>query len=152
MKDSHGLLIVLLLFPYILQGTTTVGDVEKNLMCTCGCTMALHTCECGRAAEMRSEIQGKINQGMTEDQIVSSYVARFGEEILSAPTKKGFNLFAWIMPFLILLIVGALLYKKLKRWNHSSIKYRDTGPIVVEETYTKKLEEELAKIEEGEAL
>lgn len=152
MRSIHGFLVFIFLFTYTVHGATTVSDVEKNLMCTCDCTMALYTCECGRAAEMRSEIQGMINQGMTKDQIIGSYVARFGEEILSAPTKKGFNLLAWIMPFLALLIVGALLYKRLKRWKRSSVEFRETVPIIVEKAYTKKLEEELAKIDEGEGL
>jgi len=49
-------------------------------------------------------------QGETVDAIVDSFVARYGKKVLSAPTMKGFDIAAWIMPILILclgiLVVG----------------------------------------------
>ncbi|NIT56823.1 MAG: hypothetical protein GWN00_11490, partial [Aliifodinibius sp.] len=69
----------LLYVPLAVWGKPTVNEVEKNLMCTCGCTMPLYTCECQKAAEMRTQIKGMIDKGMTKEQIISSYVERYGE-------------------------------------------------------------------------
>jgi cytochrome c-type biogenesis protein CcmH len=51
---------------------------------------------------MRAEIRDRLQKGDTVDQIVDSFVARYGKKVLSAPTTRGFDLSAWIMPFVIL--------------------------------------------------
>jgi cytochrome c-type biogenesis protein CcmH/NrfF len=51
---------------------------------------------------MRAEIRERLQKGDTVDQIVDSFVARYGKKVLSAPTTTGFDLSAWIMPFVIL--------------------------------------------------
>ncbi|NOX36784.1 MAG: cytochrome c-type biogenesis protein CcmH [Calditrichaeota bacterium] len=143
--------ILLLIATGLLWGTTTVSQVEKELMCTCGCTMALYTCECGRSEEMRAEIQQMINQGMDKEAIVASYVAKFGEKIRSAPTKSGFNLLAWVTPFLALLIVGVALYRLLQRWSrHQPEEPEPVLPPERQDQYVKQLEKELQEFEEGE--
>jgi cytochrome c-type biogenesis protein CcmH len=50
------------------------------------------------------------------DQIIKQYVDKYGETILSAPTKSGFNLSAWIMPFAALAIGGFGVRKVIQSW------------------------------------
>jgi len=145
------IVILVLLIPVFLWSAVTVEEVEKNLMCTCGCTMPLYTCVHQTAEDMRSEIQRMIDQGMSKDQIIASYVSRYGEKILSAPTKKGFNLVAWVTPFLALFIVAGFLYKAVRRWSAISATLpEETLPPDVEEKYMEKLKKELENIEEGD--
>ena len=40
----------------------------------------------------------------------------YGETLLAAPTKKGFNLTAWVTPFLAILVGGCLVVLTLIRW------------------------------------
>lgn len=141
-------LMLLFILPSILQAQTTVSAVEKNLMCTCGCTMALYTCECGTAEDMRSAIQGMIDKGMDKEQILAAYVGQYGEKILSAPTKEGFNLTAWITPFLAILVVGGVLYKVLRRWSGRTDQSAPADEINPE--YHRRLKKELEEFEEGE--
>ncbi len=152
MKSVNFVLILIFLFlPLTAWSSTTVSEVEKNLMCTCGCTMALYTCECGTAAKMRNQIQAMIDKGMDKDKIIATYVNQYGERILSAPTKSGFNLLAWVLPFVVLIVVGFFLYKALRRWSIDS-EHDDEEKLQteVEAQYNKKLKEELDKFEEGE--
>ena len=147
------ILLILLIFAGGLWGNVTVGQVEKELMCTCGCTMALYTCECGTSEKMRADIQGMIDRGMDKDAIVTYYVDKYGEKIRSAPTKSGFNLVAWVTPFLALLVVGIALYRLLKRW--SSHREEEPEPLFtpeVQSQYVKQLDKELQEFEEGETL
>src|SRR3989304_198516 len=69
-------------------------DVEKQLMCQCGCTMVVDVCDCETANQMRDKIAELIDQGQDKNQIVAYFVSQHGEKILSAPPKKGFNLVA----------------------------------------------------------
>lgn len=99
-----------------VSAATTVGDVEKELMCQCGCTMVLDTCQCGTADQMRALIGEKIDGGQSKNEIMDYFVAQYGETILSAPTKKGFNLMVWILPFAAIAGGGVALYFILRIW------------------------------------
>lgn len=76
-----------------------------RLVCQCGCNEQLSVCamqNCSSATPMRAEIRERLQKGDTVDRIVDSFVARYGKKVLSAPTTRGFDLSAWIMPFAIL--------------------------------------------------
>jgi len=76
-----------------------------RLICQCGCNEQLSVCamqNCSSATPMRAEIRERLQKGDMVDPIVDSFVTRFGKKVLSAPTTKGFDLSAWIMPFVIL--------------------------------------------------
>lgn len=58
-------------------------------------------------------IDGDLNRA----QIIANLVKDRGEVILAAPTFKGFNLFAWITPFILMLIVGFGIVSLLRSWS-----------------------------------
>jgi len=73
---------------------------------------------CSSATPMRAEIRERLTNGETIDKIVDSFVARMGRKVLSAPTMKGFDITAWIMPFMILclglVVVGWIVVKMVR--------------------------------------
>jgi cytochrome c-type biogenesis protein CcmH/NrfF len=95
-----------------------IGD---KLVCQCGCADQITICSmqnCHSATPMRAELREKLQAGMGMDQIVDSFVTKYGKIVLSAPTTKGFDLAAWVMPFLLLgagLIVVSWIAVKLTR-------------------------------------
>jgi cytochrome c-type biogenesis protein CcmH len=102
------------------QAKTTVGEIKKSLICLCDCNMTVEACEgamtCEAAGKLTAEAQQLLDKGMDKQQILASFISRYGEHILPAPTKKGFNLTAWILPFAAIVIAGvaivALLWKR----------------------------------------
>jgi cytochrome c-type biogenesis protein CcmH len=98
----------------------TQRDISKDyqaacdrLICQCGCNEQLSVCamqNCSSAVPMRAEIRERLLNGESVDAIVDSFVARYGKQVLSAPTMKGFDIAAWVMPFLIfclgIIVVG----------------------------------------------
>ena len=83
----------------------------ERLVCQCGCNEQLTVCamqNCSSATPMRAEIRERLQKGESVEQIVDSFVTRYGKQVLSAPTTKGFDLAAWIMPFVILCL-GAVV-------------------------------------------
>src|SRR5262245_44414233 len=80
----------------------TNQEVEEALTCQCGCGLTVHSCnhlQCGFAVPAKKTIAELIGQGQGKEAITASFVSRYGEKVLSAPTTTGFNLAAWITPF-----------------------------------------------------
>ncbi|MCS6925045.1 MAG: cytochrome c-type biogenesis protein CcmH [Candidatus Binatia bacterium] len=89
----------------------TTQEMEEALTCQCGCGLTVHSCnhlQCGFAIPAKQEIARAVSEGKTREEILASFVARYGEKVLSAPTVSGFNLVAWITPFLA--IVGGAVF------------------------------------------
>lgn len=91
--------------------------IEEALMCYCGCAdLTVRACTCGTADSIRQDIATRLANGDSEEAVLASFVARHGEKILSAPTREGFNLLAWIMPFAVLLAAATALVVVIRRW------------------------------------
>ncbi|OGG52177.1 MAG: hypothetical protein A3F84_19420 [Candidatus Handelsmanbacteria bacterium RIFCSPLOWO2_12_FULL_64_10] len=97
----------------------TVSEVARELSCRCGCSMTVDGCNhtnCPFAVPARRTIDEKIASGMGKEAIIQSFVAQYGEVVLAAPTKKGFNLTAWILPFVAILAGAGIVRAVIKRW------------------------------------
>lgn len=97
---------------------TLMHRLENALMCTCDdkCGKVMINCTCDTAKETRKDFARRLESGLTVDQIIKVYVDKHGETVLSAPTKSGFNLSAWITPFLALVAGGVGVRKVLRSW------------------------------------
>jgi cytochrome c-type biogenesis protein CcmH len=93
---------------------------EHALMCYCGCAdLTIRTCSCGTAARVKEDIARRLASGQTVEQVIEAYVAQHGEQIRSAPTKAGFNLLAWVVPFAAMLAAGGFVVALVRRWQAS---------------------------------
>ncbi len=124
-------LVALAQAPSVLASTPESKAVEANLICQCGCTMVVNVCDCGTADQIRADIQKKLDQGMTKDQILASYVKTYGEKVLAAPTKRGFNLTAWVTPFVAVLLGAGVIFLAIRRWVGT---FRGQETVEVDET------------------
>lgn len=98
-------------------------DIEESLTCQCGCGLTVHSCNhvnCGSALPLRDEIRAQMAEGKDREAILAHFAAKYGEKILSAPTTTGFNLLAWVMPFVLVLVGAALVGLTVLRWRRSS--------------------------------
>ena len=144
-----ALLIVLLFTSPARADSATVSDISKQLICQCGCTMVLSNCthaECAVREAMVALIEQKLAQGQSEEQIIQFFVAQYGEQVLAAPTKRGFNLTAWVLPFAAILAGGGVVYIALKGWvRRGKIRQTNAMPEAeeVSEEYRHRLKKEL---------
>ncbi len=138
----------------------TSKDVEKELMCQCGCTMVVDVCDCETANQIRAKITEMMNQGQSKDQIVGYFVKQYGEKMLSSPPKKGFNLIAWVVPFAAVVVGGTSLFFVLRAWarkgrsgvEEASVTLLQPVSVQESEEYRGRLEAELKRFkEEGSA-
>ena len=127
-------------------------EITVELMCQCGCTKVLADCTCGTADQMREAIDKMINNGQSKKDILAYYVSQYGEKILSAPTKKGFNLTAWIVPFLAVGVGGAAVYFVVLSWagpgrGRELPVSEEPGPTSVAERFQEQLEKDLKSLD-----
>ena len=149
---------------FVLAGPATVwaasqlANLENALMCKCDdkCGKVLINCTCDTSKETRKTLMSKLESGLTVDQIVQQYVDKYGETVLSAPTKSGFNLSAWIMPFVALAIGGFGVRKVIHSWMRRDPTEKDAGESGEESAseaeppsgkYSNKLRDELDRLD-----
>jgi cytochrome c-type biogenesis protein CcmH/NrfF len=64
-----------------------------------------------------AELRTAINTGMTDQQVLDSFAAKYGATVLAAPRTHGFGLVAWIAPFAVLAaaLLGTVLL--VRHWS-----------------------------------
>jgi cytochrome c-type biogenesis protein CcmH len=152
LNASRGLLL-LLCFWALPAPARAPRDISREyreacdrLVCQCGCNEQLSVCamqNCSSATPMRAEIRERLEKGDTVDLIVDSFVARYGKKVLSAPTTKGFDLSAWIMPFVMLCLGLVVVAWVAVRMARPAATATDQAPPTVDP----RVEEELKQFE-----
>ncbi len=86
--------------------------IEQRLACTCGCTLDIFTCRttdftCTYSPELHREVLALRDEGKTAQQILDTFVAKYGEKALMAPKAEGFNLAGYLLPGTLIAAAGA---------------------------------------------
>jgi cytochrome c-type biogenesis protein CcmH len=97
----------------------TTKEVEEALTCQCGCGLTVHSCnhlQCGSGIPLKQEVATFVSQGLARDEILVRFRDKYGEKILAAPTTEGFNLTAWVLPFVVIAFGAGLVALTVRRW------------------------------------
>ncbi|MGA2216652.1 MAG: cytochrome c-type biogenesis protein CcmH [Terracidiphilus sp.] len=102
------------------DASTRYNNLNHRLMCTCGCAEILGECNhvgCPNSTGELNELHAGIDAGKADQEILDSFVAKYGAVVLAAPTTKGFDLVAWIAPFAVFAaaLLGTILL--VRRWS-----------------------------------
>jgi len=123
-------LVLLALLPATAQQTDRAKSVGHRMFCMCGCKQILVECNhvgCTMSTRMLKQLDAEVASGKSDDLILQAFVQQFGAEVIAEPPAKGFNLLAWLMPFVV---VGAGLFlvrAVLARWSQQSQTVPATG-------------------------
>jgi cytochrome c-type biogenesis protein CcmH len=130
-----------------------LADLENALMCKCDdkCGKVLVNCTCATSDKTRAEFSKLLDSGLTVEQIIKAQVDKHGETILSAPSKTGFNLTAWMTPFVALLAGGFGLGKIIEAWKRKGAPEEEKSETKdvpsIPSKYSDRLRDELDNIE-----
>ncbi len=156
MKARLGALLIVLLLGLLLAvpasaSSLTTEDVAGELVCQCGCNAVLANCEhevCGVRDAMTVDISQQIAQGKAKGEIVQSFVDLYGQQVLSAPPRHGFDLVAWVLPFVGIALGGGVIYLMLRVWLRGG-RGPEKGMTEEDEEYRRRLDSELEDFKGG---
>jgi cytochrome c-type biogenesis protein CcmH len=89
--------------------------IERQVMCVT-CKIPLNVAESPQADRERAYIQGLIDDGQTEAQIMRELVGQYGPAVLGLPQTHGFDLAAYLVPLAFFLALLTALLLLLPRW------------------------------------
>ena len=87
---AERLFVVLLIWLAASSGASalTVNEVAKDLACPCECPLILEDCNMTCGLEWKNQIGEFIKQGMTKQQIIDHFIAKYGDEARITPMQK----------------------------------------------------------------
>ncbi len=98
--------------------------VLQGLLCQCGCNLDAYGCQqtmtCKVSSAMWRQAARMVDRdGKTPTEALQLFAADYGEYVLASPTKEGFNLTVWVLPFVALLVGGVVLAFALRGWRRT---------------------------------
>lgn len=147
--------VALLLAPVAVASEEhpTQSELERELICPVCKPATLDQSDAPIARRMKDVIAERIAAGDTKSEIKDRLVAQFGQQVLAAPPRSGFNWLAWVLPIAGLglgaVVVGAAAW----RWSRSREPSAElplearNGRRSIDPELERRLEEELARFE-----
>lgn len=98
-------------------------SIDHSLMCPVCPGETIDQAQVELARQMRTVVRERLAEGMTRDEVLQFFVERYGESVLAAPPKEGFNLIVWIVPILVVVAgaVAVVLVVRAMRRNESAL-------------------------------
>jgi cytochrome c-type biogenesis protein CcmH len=130
----------------------TLAELESEVMCPL-CNTTLELSQSPAADQIRRLIRRDIAAGKTESEIKAGLVAQFGEGILAAPPKEGFNLLAWLLPLVGGGVAAVALGYAAWRWLSARSADAPMGPDedgrapALDRDLERRLDQELARFD-----
>jgi cytochrome c-type biogenesis protein CcmH len=100
-------------------------DLEHRIRCQCGCTLDVYTCRttdfsCQVSPSMHRDIMALVDGGYTAEEILGAFVNVYGERVLMAPPREGFNIVGYMLPASAIAVGAVVLAVILRRWRRSA--------------------------------
>jgi cytochrome c-type biogenesis protein CcmH len=94
--------------------------LEHHLHCQCGCNLDVYTCRttdfsCQVSPAMHRDVMALVAGGYSAPEIIAAFTSVYGDRVLMAPPTSGFDIAAWITPFVALSAGIGLVLVVLRR-------------------------------------
>ena len=87
------------------------NEITKNLRCLICQGQSVYDSDSEFANSLKIVVDKKLDEGLTEDQIYEYFRTKYGEWILYDPELNKNTYILWLLPILIFLFGGAIIYK-----------------------------------------
>ncbi len=87
------------------------NKITKNLRCLICQGQSVYDSDSEFANSLKIVVDKKLKEGLSEDQIYEYFKIKYGEWILYDPGLNKNTYILWLLPLLIFLIGGAIIYK-----------------------------------------
>lgn len=97
-------------------------ELLTTVYCYCGCTReTIKVCVCETAAMIEKDFRNRLLAGQTVEQIRTNYLDTFGPQYYAVMPAEGINLLAYIMPAVILVLIGGVAFFALRRFKQQPV-------------------------------
>ena len=114
MKVLKFFLIFILFFPLSslsAEQNDKINEITKNLRCLICQGQSVYDSDSEFANSLKIVVDNKLKEGLSEDQIYEYFKIKYGEWILYDPGLNKNTYILWLLPILIFLVGGAIIYR-----------------------------------------
>jgi cytochrome c-type biogenesis protein CcmH/NrfF len=95
------------------SASARIVALEKEVRCpSCG-NLAVYNSKSASSYSIAAYIDHEVHAGASNQEIIDSLVASYGDTILMAPPANGVGLFLWLLPIVVGLVLVYEVYKSL---------------------------------------
>jgi cytochrome c-type biogenesis protein CcmH len=84
------------------------------------------------ARSMLAEVRAQVEAGKSESEIYTYFSSKYGNTVLLKPPFEGVNMLVWILPILVLVFGGFVLWNYLKRSSQHKLE-QEVNPQALEQ-------------------
>lgn len=150
----HYLTILLILLISAMgvyaQGTVTQDDVTEvaaRMFCPVCENEPLDQCYNPTCIQWKNEIRDLLTQGYTNDEIITSFVERYGDQVVGVPQDPMLRVLSFSAPLLATLIALAIGVTTFLKWRRAEPMISSTSatvdPITNADSYRSQIERDL---------
>ena len=89
------------------------SKILKNIRCLVCQGQSVYDSESDFSMSIKLVVERKINEGLSEDDIYKFLKEKYGDWILYSPQLNKNTYILWLLPMLLFLFGGAIIFKKL---------------------------------------
>ena len=121
-KKFLFIIYVLIITPVNSSDSQTILlEVYKNLRCLVCQGQSIADSNSDFAVTVKLVVQDQISAGKTKDEIYNFLISKYGEWIVYKPTFSKNNLPLWILPYLIFIVGGWIIFMIIRKSKHSKV-------------------------------
>jgi len=96
-------------------------EIYKNLRCLICQGQSIADSNSDFAQTVKLVVTDQLKQGKSQDEIYEFLVSKYGEWIVYKPMINKSNFFLWFLPYLTLLIGGAIIFLVIKKSKYNRV-------------------------------
>jgi len=123
-------------------------EIEDQLIAPCCWSQPVSQHDSEISQQIRDEVSSMLAAGKSRDEILDTYIARYGERILVTPRAKGFNTLAYILPWAALPIGAWILVLLLRKLRSPAPSPEPAPSPAPDSRYDSVIEKELRELDE----
>lgn len=131
------------------QFESQLKELLTTVYCYCSCEReTIEACVCGTAEQIEDDFRNRLLVGQTVEQIRTDYLDTYGPQFYAVMPPEGINLIAYIMPVVILALIGGVAFTVLRKSKQEPATTTDGGGVSkqqVTDTTLKQVETELER-------
>lgn len=98
------------------ESESQLKELLTTVYCYCGCEReTIEVCMCGTAGLIEEDFRNRLLAGQTVEQIRTNYLDTYGPQFYAVMPAEGINLIAYIMPIVILALIGGVAFAVLRK-------------------------------------